>query len=85
MRILNNPLDWKMYRYCGMEVTAANFPEFDRIQAEEYLDNWASRHKDDCQVMGKYPMRVKVFLTPRSTRIENEHYKDKNRTRRFKR
>ena len=81
MSIPNNPLDWKMYRYSGMEVTAANFPEFDRIQAEEYLDNWAERHEDDCQVMGKYPLRLKIYLTPRETAIQNQHY----RTRRVRR
>ena len=81
MKIPNNSLDWKMYRYCGQEVTAANFPEFDRLTAEEYLSNWAERHKDDCQVIGKYPLRVKIFLTPRETAIQNQHY----RTRRVRR
>ena len=79
--IKNNPMDWLMYRYCGMEVTAANFPEFDRLTAEEYLDNWAERHKDDCQVMGRYPLRLKIYLTPRETVIQNQHY----RTRRVRR
>ena len=84
MSIPNNPLDWKMYRYSGMEVTAANFPEFDRLTAEEYLDNWASRHKDDCQVMGRYPLRVKISLTPREIKIENEHYRHRREKMRRK-
>ena len=75
MNILNNSLDWKMYRFCGQEVTAANFPEFDRLTAEEFLENWAERHKDDCQVMGRYPLRLKIYLTPRETAIQNQHYR----------
>ena len=82
MVILNNPLDWIMYRYCGQEVTAANFPEFDRLTGEEYLANWVSRHRDDCQVMGKYPLRIKVYLTHREIKIENEHNKMNRRHRR---
>ena len=85
MSIHNNPLDWQMYRYCGQEVTAANFQEFDRLTAEEYLDNWAQRHGKDCHIIGKYPLRVKVTLTPREIEIENDHYKERHKSRRMKR
>ena len=85
MKIPNNSLDWKMYRFCGQEVTAANFPEFDRLTTEEFLENWVSRHKDDCQVIGKYPLRVKIFLTPRETQIENNHYMERHKSRRIRR
>lgn len=38
MLILNNPLDWIMYRYCGQEVTAANFPEWDLPRPKPLVD-----------------------------------------------
>ena len=82
--IYNNPLDGRMERYSGMAVTpdmVMEYLEYDIVKADEYLRNWASRHKDDCQVMGRYPLRIKIYLTPRETAIQNQHY----RTRRVRR
>ena len=75
MSIPNNPLDWKMYRYCGMEVTAANFPEFDRLTAEEYLDNWMKKHPANYWLVGD---RIKISITRRGEDLANRKIHSKH-------
>ena len=84
--IKNNPMDWLMYRYCGMEVTAANFPEFDRLTADEYMRNWADRHSDECDILDRNPLRIKVMLMPHDIdRYNRNIMNNKRKARRMRR
>ena len=84
--IMHNPLDHIMERYSGMEVSSSTFMDlfdYDPVQSEEYLQNWVSRHKNDCFVLGRNPLRVKITLVPHDIWVYNSNMRDKKR--RFKR
>ena len=76
--IYNNPLDGRMERYSGMEVSSSTFMDlfdYDPVQCEEYLQNCVSRHEHENAyfILGKNPLRIKVTLTPHDTKAYNEN------------
>lgn len=82
--IYNNPLDRIMDQFSGQTVdssTLLQYFDYDPVWTENLLDNWVNRHRDDCQVLGKNPLRVKIILTPREIRVYNRNMHNKNMAR----
>ena len=87
--IMHNPLDNIMEKYSGMEVSSSTFLvlfDYDPVQCEEYLQNWVSRHENDCFVLGTNPLRIKVMLMPHDIRVYNRNIlNNKRKARRMRR
>ena len=82
--IMHNPLDNLMENYAGRAISAEavllDFPyQFsDVMEVEDLLKNWASRHKENCQVLLHNPFIVKIFMTSREIDTYNRNMHEKN-------
>lgn len=82
--IYNNPLDHKMEQFSGQTVDASTllqYFDYDPVVTEDLLENWVKKHRDDCQVLGRNPLRVKIFLTPHDIKVYNKNIHNKNMAR----
>ena len=80
--IYHNPLDNILEKYSGIEVSSSTFMDlfdYDAEKSEEYLYNWVFRHENDCFILEKNPLRIKVTLTPHDIKAYNENMRSKNR------
>lgn len=82
--IYNNPLDHILDQFSGQTVYSSillQYFEYDPVRTEDFLQNWVNRHKGDCQVVGRNPLRVKIMLTPREIQVYNMTMHKKNMAR----
>jgi hypothetical protein len=80
--IFHNPLDNIISKYGGMVIDSSQllqYFDYDPVKTEEYFQNWISRHENECDVIGRYPMRVKIYVNDKDVNVYNRNMMGKKR------